>query len=184
MFVSLFRVERVGELTPRAFLNVVFVCIGGWWFWLWDPHTRWVRLIFHKCECLLRRIELWLFFDMFIFLLRVEMGRRADSACLLSCRFRLHRWTMILTLRPTHLSSSSNISQVWVSIVKNLFRAFIWYFYLSIKSQNGLEFWLRVPCKLSFLCALVGDDFDFETPSLGEYARYFTSVSVYCEGFS
>jgi hypothetical protein len=30
----------------------------------------------------------------------------------------------------------------------------------------------------------VGDDFDFKAPSLGEYAQYFTSVSVYCEGLS
>ena len=30
----------------------------------------------------------------------------------------------------------------------------------------------------------MGDDFDFEAHLLGEYAKYFTSVSVYCEGLS
>ncbi len=33
-------------------------------------------------------------------------------------------------------------------------------------------------------CASVGDVFDFEAALLGEYAKYFTSVSVYCEGLS
>ncbi len=34
-----------------------------------------------------------------------------------------------------------------------------------------------------FVC-VGGDNFDFEAPSLGEYAIYVTSVSVYCEGLS
>ena len=41
-----------------------------------------------------------------------------------------------------------------------------------------------MPSKVSNSSASVGDDFDFEAPSLGEYAKYFTSVSVYCEGLS
>ena len=41
-----------------------------------------------------------------------------------------------------------------------------------------------MPEKEKISCATVGDDFVFEAPSLGEYAKSFTSVSVYCEGLS
>ncbi len=41
-----------------------------------------------------------------------------------------------------------------------------------------------MPSKVLISCRSVGDDFDFEAASLGKYAKYFTSVSVYCEGLS
>ena len=74
--------------------------------------------IFHMFECLLWRIKLRLSFDMLNSLLRIELDLMADSACLRRCRIRVHRWAMILTLRPLHLVSTPNISRVWVSIVK------------------------------------------------------------------
>ena len=63
-------------------------------------------------------------------------------------------------------------------------KAFIWYAHLSIQNRVGSDGRLRVPSKVSNSSASVGDDFDFDAPFLGEYAKYFTSVSVYCEGLS
>ena len=71
-----------------------------------------------------------------------------------------------------------------MSIVKDKTKAFILYAHLSIQNQIGSDGWLRVPSSVSISCELVGDDFDFVAPLLGEYAKYFTSVSVYCEGLS
>ena len=64
-------------------------------------------------------------------------------------------------------------------IVKDKTKAFISYAHLSIQSRFGSESWLRLPSSVSISCASVGDVFDFEAPSLGEYAKYFTSASVY-----
>ena len=69
-----------------------------------------------------------------------------------------------------------------MSIVKDKTKAFILYARLSIQNRVGSDGWLRVPSKVSNSSASVGDDFDFEAPLLGEYALYFTSLSVYCEG--
>ncbi len=71
-----------------------------------------------------------------------------------------------------------------MSIVKNKTKAFILYAHLSIQNRVGSHGWLRVPSSESISCASVGDDFDFEAPLLGEYPKYFTSVSVYYEGLS
>ena len=71
-----------------------------------------------------------------------------------------------------------------MSCAKDKAKAFIWYARISIQSRIGSDGWLRVPTEVSISCASVGDDFDFEAPSLGEYAKYFTSVSVHCEGLS
>ena len=71
-----------------------------------------------------------------------------------------------------------------MSIVKDKTKAFIFYARLSIQNRIGSDGWLRVPSSVSISCASMGDDFDFEAPFLGEYAKYFTSVSVYCEGLS
>ena len=117
-------------------------------------------------------------------LFRIEFGPIADSACHRRFRFRVHGWAMNLTLRPLHSVSTPNISQVWVSIVNCLTSAFIWYARIYFQCRIGSDGWLRVPSSASFSCASVGDDFDFEVPSLGEYAKCFTSVSVYCEGLN
>jgi hypothetical protein len=171
-------------LTPRAIVGVDLVCIGGRWFWLWGPFPRWLRKTFHECECLLRSVELGLIFDMLASLFGLELDPVADSARHRRCRFHVHRWAMIFTLRPLYSVSTPNISQVWVSIVNGLTRAFIWYARLYFQCRIGSDGWLRVPSSASFSCASVGDDFDFEAPLLGEYAKYFTSVNVYCEGLS
>ena len=71
-----------------------------------------------------------------------------------------------------------------MSIVKDKTKAFIWYAHLSFQSRIGSDGRLRVPSKVSNSSASVGDDFYFEAPLLGEYAKYFTSVSVHCEGLS
>jgi hypothetical protein len=57
-----------------------------------------------------------------------------------------------------------------MSIVKDKTKTFIWYARLSIQSRIGSDGWLRVPSSVSISCASVGDVFDFEAPSLGEYA--------------
>ena len=71
-----------------------------------------------------------------------------------------------------------------MSIVKDKTKAFIWYAHLSIQNRVGSDGWLRVPSKVSNSSVSVGDDFDFEAPSLDEYVKYFTSVSVNCQGLS
>ena len=124
--------------------------------------------IFHMFECLLWRIKLRLSFYMLISLFRIELDPMADSACHRRCRFHVHRWEMILTLRPLYSVSKPNISRVWMSIVKGWARAFIWYARLSIQSRIGSDGWLRVPSSMSISCASVGEGFDFEAPSIGE----------------
>ena len=157
--------------------------IGGRWFWLEGPFTMWVVIYFSSVNAHCnRQVKLELSFGMLASLFRVELGPMADSACHRRCRFLVHRWAMILTLRLLHSVSTPNISRVWVAIVKGWARAFIWYARLSIQSRIGSDGWLRVPSSVSISCASVGDDFDFEAPSLGEYAKYFTSVIFHCEG--
>ena len=71
-----------------------------------------------------------------------------------------------------------------MSTVKDISKTLIWYAHLSIQSQFGSESWLRVPSSVSISRSSVGDDFDIEAPSLGEYAKYFTTECEYCEGLS
>ena len=71
-----------------------------------------------------------------------------------------------------------------MSIVKDKTKAFIFYARLSIQNRIGSDGWLRVPSSVSISCSSVGDDLNLDAPFLGEYAKYFTSVSVYSEGLS
>ena len=145
MLASLFRVELGRRADSACFRRCRFLVHRWAMIWLWGPFTRWVRHIFHNCECLLWRVKLGLSFDILASIFRAELDPMAASACHRRCRFRVHRWAMFLTLRPLHSVSTPNISRVRVSIKKGWARAFIWCTRLSIQSRFGSESWFRMP---------------------------------------